>query len=389
MRGLLTWFNVNNTKHSKCKKTGMLVDSELHQSEVINVMRFPLIVMVILFHLYPPEDIITSPYRLYNIIVTFFSSYGIARLAVPTFFIISGYFFYYHLKEWNSKIYVIKLRKRLHTLLIPYLLWNGIPIILIIMVRLFIGMSSGTSLSLVREFGDSISWFRGFWDCGVIKGHPFDVPLWYIRDLIICSICSPVIYFLVKRLGLLYVLGVGLLFLTNTWIDVTGFDARGWFFFSFGAYLSINNINMVCLFRKYATVVIPFATVLLIVTTYFGTILGKGLIFFDNLFLLFGICAIIGCFSLLVSNRLVCNIPFLTKSVFFIYAFHVFPIPIIVSVTAFCEDFTARIIVDTQVLTYILQFVICPIIVLCICLAVYFCMHRFTPRFLSVLTGQR
>lgn len=371
--------------HKTCKH----VDSDFHQSEVISVMRFPLIALVVLFHLYPPEEKITSPYTLFNIIVSFFSSYGIARLAVPTFFLFSGFFFYYHIKVWDRKIYLIKLRKRLHTLLIPYLLWNGIPILVIILIRFFNGMSSGNSFSLVREFGDSISWLRAFWDCGVINGHPFDVPLWYIRDLIICSICSPVIYILVKRLGVFYVIVIGCLFLTNTWIEVTGFDVRGWFFFSIGAYLSINNINMVCIFRKCAVVIIPFAIVLLILTTYFSTILGGLITFFDNLFLLFGVCAMIVCFSFLVSNRLINNIPFLTKSVFFIYAFHLFPIPIIVSVTAFCKDLTGRFIVETQVLTYVLQFVVCPIAVLSICLFIYYCMLRFAPKFLSVLTGQR
>lgn len=99
---------------------------ERHQSKVINAMRFPLITLVVLFHLHTPESIVESPYTSYNIVASFFSANGIARLAVPTFFLISGYF--YHLKDWSKLVYIDKLRKRLHNLLIPYLLWNGIPI---------------------------------------------------------------------------------------------------------------------------------------------------------------------------------------------------------------------------------------------------------------------
>lgn len=101
---------------------------ERHQSKVINAMRFPLITLVVLFHLHTPESIVESPYTSYNIVASFFSANGIARLAVPTFFLISGYFYFYHLKGWSKFVYIDKLRKRLHTLLIPYLLWNGIPI---------------------------------------------------------------------------------------------------------------------------------------------------------------------------------------------------------------------------------------------------------------------
>ena len=33
---------------------------ELHQSEVISAMRFPLITLIVLFHLYPPEEVIEN-----------------------------------------------------------------------------------------------------------------------------------------------------------------------------------------------------------------------------------------------------------------------------------------------------------------------------------------
>ena len=251
-----------------------IFESERHQSEVINAMRFPLIAMIVLFHLYPPEQSIETPYTSYNAVATFFSAHGVARLAVPAFFLISGYFFFYHLKEWNKTVYAEKLRKRVSTLLIPYLLWNGIPILGIILVRLLIGMNSGDSLNSIKEFGDSVGWLRAFWDSGITKGHPFDVPLWYVRDLMVCCVCSPVIFFLVRRLRLIFIIVLGILFLTNTWIEITGFGSRSWFFFSLGAYLSINNMNMVGLFHKYAAAIIPLAVELLVSTTYFGRLIG-------------------------------------------------------------------------------------------------------------------
>lgn len=367
----------------------IILDSERHQSEVISTMRFPLIAMIVMFHLYPPEQTIATPYASYNIIATFFSAHGIARLAVPAFFLISGYFFFYHLKEWNKTVYAEKIRKRVSTLLIPYLLWNGIPILGIILVRLLIGMNSGDSLNSIKEFGDSIGWFRAFWDGGTAGGHPFDVPLWYVRDLMVCSVCTPIIYFLLKKFGIVTIFIIGCLFLTNTWIDVAGLDVRACFFFSFGAYLSINNANIVCICRKYAVIIIPLSIVLLIVTTYFFTSLGGGKIFFDNLFLLLGVGSLIGGFSLLVDYKVIRNVPFLTKSVFFVYAFHVFPLPGIMSVTAFFKKLTGNFIVETQEMTYFIQLIVAPTAVLGCCLVTYFLMRRTMPKLLSVLTGQR
>ena len=324
----------------------------------------------------------------YNVVATLFSAHGIARLAVPTFFLISGYFFFYQLKKWDKSVYFGKLRKRLHTLLIPYLLWNGIPVLGIIIVRLLIGMRGGDSWSMVKEFGIGIGWLRALWDCGT-NGHPFDVPLWYVRDLMVCSVCSPVIYLLLKKLGLFYILLLGCLFLTNTWVDVAGFDSRAWFFFSFGAYMSVNNVNMVCMFRKYAIVNIPLAIVLLIGTTFFSSSLVGAKSIADNLFLFLGVGALTGCFSFLVSKGLIRSIPLLTKSVFFVYAFHLFPLPGIVSVTALCRSLTGKMIVETQTVTYFCQLVLCPIAVLGVCLAIYYIMNRYTPKVLSVLSGLR
>lgn len=389
MRDILLTLFCKKINHSKCTGPEILDATERHQSEVINTLRFPLIVMIVLFHMYPPEEAIVSPYTSYNLIATFFSAHGISQLAVPTFFLISGYFFYYHLKIWNKTVYAQKLRKRIKTLLIPYLLWNGIPFLAIILVRTIIGMSSGISLNLVKEFGNSVSWLRAFWDCGIPNGHPFDVPLWYVRDLIVCSLCSPVIYFLIRKLGAIYILLLAACFISNIWLNLTGFSARAWFFFSFGAYLSVNKVNMVCMLRKTATVAVPLSIALLIITTFFSPILRWTKPYFDNLFLLSGVCALIGSVSYLVSNGIIRNVPVLTKSVFFIYAFHVLPLPGIESVTSLSKFLTGKFVVEEYVVTYFFQLIVCPIAVICACLAIYYFMHRYTPRLLSVLMGYR
>jgi hypothetical protein len=47
-----------------------------------------------------------------------------ARIAVPCFFVIAGYLFFYGIKAWNKQVYFAKLKSRVHSLLIPYVFWN-------------------------------------------------------------------------------------------------------------------------------------------------------------------------------------------------------------------------------------------------------------------------
>ena len=91
---------------------------------------------------------------------------------------------------------------------------------------------------------------------------------------------------------------------------------------------------------------------LLVITTYYNHVLTDIQPILNNIFLLFGVTALIGGFSYLVSKGIVRDKPFLTKSVFFIYAFHVLPLPGIPSITTLCKNLAEKSIVETQILTY-------------------------------------
>ncbi len=56
---------------------------------------------------------------------------GICRIAVPCFFLISGYLFFKKLEDWNLDMWKGKMVRRVHSLLIPYVLWNILAAILI------------------------------------------------------------------------------------------------------------------------------------------------------------------------------------------------------------------------------------------------------------------
>ena len=88
-------------------------DTQL-QSETISYLRFPLIVAVILIHSSISSGTINWLMGTYGEFghgtydsVSFLISDVIARMAVPVFFLSSGFLFFYNTKEWNSETYCL------------------------------------------------------------------------------------------------------------------------------------------------------------------------------------------------------------------------------------------------------------------------------------------
>lgn len=91
------------------------------------MLRFPLAILVVFVHGFRADIDITELHAssftdaaVYDYIRVFFSVV-IARSAVPIFFIISGYLLFLKVEEYNKAVYFSKLRKRWHSLVIPYL----------------------------------------------------------------------------------------------------------------------------------------------------------------------------------------------------------------------------------------------------------------------------
>lgn len=99
-------------------------------SESINMLRFPLAILVVFVHGFGADIDVSELHAsdltglaVYDYIRLFFSVV-IARSAVPIFFIISGYLLFRKVEEYSKQVYVGKLKKRWHSLVIPYFSWN-------------------------------------------------------------------------------------------------------------------------------------------------------------------------------------------------------------------------------------------------------------------------
>lgn len=177
--------------------------------------------------------------------------------SVPIYFFISGFLFFLG-GGFTIDKYCEKLRRRVKSLLLPYIIWNAIAILLLIIVLL-------TPLVSMMKFGVRLDFSLSnllscFWHYdGSLAGvsvtstyAPINPPLWYIRDLIVMVVLSPVIMWLLKRLKICFVILMCVLWV---WASIANpsiyLPREGLFFFSLGAYFSLNGKDIISIFSRF------------------------------------------------------------------------------------------------------------------------------------------
>lgn len=191
---------------------------------------------------------------------------ALAHLAVPTFFFISGYLFFMK-GDFSISTYRNKLHKRIKTLFVPYVAWIALYVVSTIIYKVM----EDPSFNIMTFLKDN-GYLRLFYDCNVwhtqmsLLSGPFLIPLWYIRDLMVMVIVSPLIYFLIKRTRHIYIICLTCLFLLRLWPDIHGISLTAIFFFSLGSEFSIRKRNFVADMYKISNIInILFAVLLAII----------------------------------------------------------------------------------------------------------------------------
>lgn len=212
--------------------------NNISQYEVILQLRFPMIVLVTFAHSYGEVtegfSLLTSEWNTYEFLKLLVSQ-TLVKVAVPVFFIMSGYLFFANVEKWSLNVYKSKIIRRIKTLLIPYLIWN-----LLMAVKL-------------KTFSWSIIWV--FWYPAGIQTDwlgqeqwmtaPANMPLWFLRDLIVVSLLTPIIYILVRKFGSWLMALLTILYLSGICAFIPGISAYAVYFFTFGAFFSIRKMNLI------------------------------------------------------------------------------------------------------------------------------------------------
>ena len=235
-------------------------------SVVINWLRFPLIFLVILLHGYSVIQIPGDHAAYFKAVYPL--ALWLGETGVPGFLFISGYLFFL-----SSKSYQEKLRSRFHSLLIPYMLWNGM-LLLAYLAAYTLGHPQDINGKNMADFGWQ-DYLRLFWDRGTFDNGnfvPLLCPYWYIRNLLILSVCSPIIYVLVRYLREAFLLAV------TVWWMLTPHNAfipQSILFFSLGAYFSVHKRTPLMLFQQrkglFIGLCIAFGVADIVTHTFFPT----------------------------------------------------------------------------------------------------------------------
>ena len=159
-------------------------------------------------------------------VVEYYIANELFSFAIPMFFILSGFLFFRNYEN-TVKCYLGKLKSRAYSLLVPYVVWAALSGLLIVGISQIQVLKN---LDVVQEYSSHLpNFFYYFID-------PPAQPLWFLRQLMLYAILSPIIYFLVKNLK-----GIILVIFCILWAYNADFiiNCSGLFYFSVGAALAI------------------------------------------------------------------------------------------------------------------------------------------------------
>lgn len=372
-------------------------------SKTISWLRFPLIVGVVFIHFnfIADEEItirgveytINSPQWL-TYFITFCSSV-LPRISVPLFFFMSGFLFFYR-TEFNAESYKKKLKSRSRSLLIPYILWNTIFLLhtLSILVKQMLpSVFPRANKIITNATPENILY--AFWDArhhpltinpnkaSELTNHiyPIDVPMWFIRDLMIVVILTPLIYWLIRKLKGYYPAIIGLIWYGTWGLELGHSDQLicTLFFFSWGAYYSIQKDDFVQQFRKITWILWLYPFIAIADTLCKEQVYSM---YLHNTGIIVGIIS-----SVILCSRLIekCKIKVkedLVIGSFMVYALHTL-------LLGYMKSFFGIIIPPNSPMNLLLMYLIVPTTTILICLGLYKILKKYLPSVASILTGGR
>ncbi len=206
-------------------------------SSRINLMRIILISGIVFVHV--PHNPETSPflgvYGFFDWLRVFLGD-ALFRIGVPCLSAISGYLLFR--KGMQAFDYLATVKSKARTVLLPFLLWNGALV---------------AAVLLLQRFGVGVGYFPDLWNAtpremmshgAAVEEFPLNVPLYFLRDLFVCILLSPILAFLVRRYAWAT---LGVLLVVTAWPEVTLFIVQKksiLFSFTLGIALALYKIDL-------------------------------------------------------------------------------------------------------------------------------------------------
>lgn len=308
----------------------------------------------------------------FEILLQHFLSGALGRITNPFFFLISGFLFFY---GWQPTLagWWGKMRKRMFTLLVPFLVWGFIGKLVNLGDWLFTRPDS-----LAEQSDALIQGLPGVWE--LLISMPSSGQLWFVRALLLIMLAAPVLALLIAKLRASLLLVIFAVYVSPWQTPWDSVDKSAICFFSFAATLGFLRANI----EWKSRVLVQWAsaawlslaaiyTALSLVTVWDLTLLFKFLI-------LAGVPGIWALYEL-VPNAIHDWLGRLSPYRFFVYmGFE----PLLTIV----QDKYYASLAPSQA-THLLGYLCFPTLVVALCLAVACLLRRGAPNVYSFLSGGR
>lgn len=305
---------------------------------------------------------------------------------------ISGYLYFNKCTLYdgfNKEIYVKKTKGRIKSLLIPYLLWNLLVFLLFTVMQ---SLTSGSEVMQKEGYKalvdyELIDYLKNFWALDS-TGMPVDGPLWFIRDLFVMSLFTPLLYLGIKYLRWTFV--VVLIFISYLelsiyfpFINYTYRVGLVEVYFTLGASFMLLAPDVPAKLKniKYLIPITTLALIAIVGLTY--SVLNEDKAFNQPFIWLYRIFGSFLFFAIaeLLADKGWCIATWLSTSSFFIFAIHK---PILVIIRRF---FFAIFHPTNEIVLTSLIFII-PTVVILLSLLAFYIIKRWMP-WLKCLNGYR
>lgn len=362
----------------------MIIERNSRESFALDLLRFPLAALVVLLHTAAPDCSDGFTYCLAHYV-----NAPIVQLAVPGFFLMSGYLFFVGKEELGWTVYKKKIGKKVRSLLVPYIIWNYISLILGYGYSYYKSRTIGTVmpwdlLEILWAHGDGIMATSTFGYEYPVIVSPVAGVLWFMRDLMMMMLCSIVSYYIIKRLKwwifpILIILNV-----FKLGFPFVGFSLAAITFFNIGAFFSIHQIHVFEWLAKHEAIWLILWPLLVILQT-IGGLYGYDLRGLENIFLMCGE-AFVFVLAYKLADKSSGGASFVARwgeTSFFIYAFGN------TMVLWFVNKNVGYMLETVPYIGSFLNYEFLFVAKVVECVIVYYVMKRYVPRLLSILIGGR
>lgn len=290
-------------------------------------------------------------------------------VAVPFFFMISGYWFFrFNIFNHNSTdILKSKMKKKVNTVLIPYIIWNCFGMVFYMVVTriptLSGMMNNGKIIGITLE--------------NVLSGvflHKYYFIFLYMQDLIILTILTPV-FILMLRKKYISIIGMGIIFLVTYFdVNIPLINSSSVWFFLIGGFLAVYYQEF---FEKKSekSYLWFLLFILYMIVMYFEIPVIAKIGYLISPFVMWkAMDFIIG------EKQLNQKVSWFKKQSFFIYAVHVIPVTVVGHIFTWFGSGTGWAL---------FSYFMTPIVTIMGIYILAFILKRWTPKLYDIIVGNR